>query len=215
MKQSSNSARKLSRKIVPTSENPVPWLRLNHMTIYDPYIKGNHCRRKPYLFCFCHLLVALVKCTNFNSQPIDFRPSEQWELKPFSFFPFFPFFLHIRIFLLSFVFPPFLSFLPFLFFFFFLISFFFLLSCIFLLSFLCLLSFLFFSFFSFSPSFPFLSSTELFFFWFALIRGNFLSLSYLPCVLHKLHLPCAMCHMDTCIRWQMPHHMALMPCALL
>ena len=111
--------------------------------------------------------------------------------------------------------PPFcfsscLSFLPFLFFY--LISFLFLLPIPFSSLFSFLLVFLLFSFFSFS-----FLSTEFFFFffWFVPTRGNFLSLSYFPCVLHMLHLPSDMCHMETCTKCQMPHHMALMQCALL
>ena len=65
---------------------------------------------------------------------------------------------------------------------------------------------------SFLFSFLLFCSTE--FIFLGLIQKKETS-SHLTCVLHMIHLPCAMCHMDTCTKWQMSHHMVLMPCALL
>ena len=76
----------------------------------------------------------------------------------------------------------------------------------------------FFSFF-FPLRFFLLSFSSLFFhlthriFFFLQVRGSFLSLYYSSC--HVSPFPWSMCHMDTCSRWNSPHHMALMPCVLL
>ena len=49
-----------------------------------------------------------------------------------------------------------------------------------------------------------------FFFYFFSPFDTFLNVSHgsLP-----FYYPCVICHMDTCIKWQLPHHMVLMPCA--
>ena len=83
--------------------------------------------------------------------------------------------------------------------------------------FLCFLFLIFasFSFSFFSLSYPFLSlfpffSTELFL---GVIprketSSQFLFLSHDMC-LHMIHFPCTICHMDTCTRWKMSHHMVM------
>ena len=131
------------------------------------------------------LILSLSTSDRRNTEKFEEKPVLLLPSLPFPFFPLFPS-SHAWIF-------------------------FFLLSFVFL-SFLFFLPFFFFS--------PFLlSSTELIFPWCDPKRGNFLSISFsshFPIPLtFMIHFPCAMCHMDTCTRWKMPHHMALMPCALL
>ena len=83
-------------------------------------------------------------------------------------------------------------------------SLFFIFFSFFLLSFL---SFLLFSSFSFLFPFP------IGFLDFLQVRGSFLSLYYSSFQVSPLLW--SMWHIDTCSKWNSPHHMALMPCVLL